>query len=197
MPAESPPRRGPGHALRKTFYGVFYRLPGRWRRRLVRLLKQRYTVGAVTLVRTDGTAAGGTAADTGVDGAAVGTGDRLLLLRQPPGEGWSLPAGLMNRGERPIECAVRELAEETGIRLRPDDLEPAVPNVLVHAAGWIDCVFHARVPPDTPIMVDGAEVYDAAFHPLDALPPLTVPTARLLGHYGIGPYAGYPETRSA
>ena len=28
---------------------------------------------------------------------------------------------------------------------------------------------------------------------LDALPPLTPPTARLLAYYGIGPYVGYPE----
>jgi 8-oxo-dGTP pyrophosphatase MutT (NUDIX family) len=121
--------------------------------------------------------------------------DRLLLLRQPPGTGWSLPAGLMDRGEQPVQTAARELEEESGIRLTTDELEPAVPNAIVHRAGWVDCVFWAIVPPDTAVSVDGAEVYEAAFHPLDALPPLTVPTARLLGHYGIGPYAAYPETR--
>jgi 8-oxo-dGTP pyrophosphatase MutT (NUDIX family) len=165
--------------VRKAFYGAFYRLPGRWRRRLVRLLKQRYTIGAVTLV------------NTGEEGH-----ERLLLLRQPPGDGWSLPAGLMNRGEGPAECAVRELEEETGIRLSVDDLEPAVPNAIVHRGGWVDCVFNARVPADVPIAVDGAEVYEAAFHPVDAMPPLTVATARLLGYYGLGPYAAYPESRS-
>jgi ADP-ribose pyrophosphatase YjhB (NUDIX family) len=175
MPVESAAGRGPVHAARKAFYGAFYRLPGRWRRRLVRLLKQRFTVGAVVLART--------------------TDDRLLLLRQPPGTGWSLPAGLMDRGERPAQTAVRELREESGIRLTTDEIEPAVPNAIVHSAGWVDCVFWATVPPDAALSVDGAEVYEAAFHPLDALPPLTVPTARLLGHYGIGPYAGYPETR--
>jgi 8-oxo-dGTP pyrophosphatase MutT (NUDIX family) len=177
MPADSSARRGARHTLRKLFYSGFYRLPARWRRRLVRLIKQRFTVGAVVLVRTTDP-------------------DRLLLLRQPPGNGWSLPAGLMDRGERPIQCAVRELAEETGIRLTPADLEAAVPNVLVHKGGWIDCVFHARVPPDTAVSVDGAEVYEAVFHSVDALPPLTVPTARLLGNYGLGPYTEYPETRS-
>jgi 8-oxo-dGTP pyrophosphatase MutT (NUDIX family) len=189
MPADSPARRGPGgrargpggrarglaHAARKAFYSAFYRLPGRWRRRLVRLLKQRYTVGSVMLVRTS-------------DG-------KLLLLRQPPGNGWSLPAGLMDRGERPEQAAVRELAEEAGIRLDLSGIEPAVPNAIVHPEGWVDFVFVATVEPDTPVAVDGAEVYEAAFHPVDSLPPLTVPTARLLGHYGLGPYAAYPETR--
>lgn len=164
------------HAVRKAFYAAFYRLPGRWRRRIVRLLKQRFTVGAVVVVRT--------------------TDDKLLLLRQPPGVGWSLPAGLMDRGERPAEAAARELREESGIALEPGDLEPANPNAIVHRAGWIDCVFFATVPPGTETKVDGAEVYEAAFHPIDALPPMTAPTSQLLGHYGIGPYNAYPETRS-
>ncbi len=43
---------------------------------------------------------------------------------------------------------------------------------------------------------DGAEVIEAAWHPLDNLPPLTIATARLLSYYGIGPYADYPEVRS-
>jgi hypothetical protein len=52
-------------------------------------------------------------------------------------------------------------------------------------------VFEASVPASTtPLSVDGAEVLEAAWHPLDALPRLTTPTARLLGRYGIGPMAG-------
>ena len=142
----------------------------------MRLVKQRFTVGAVVVVKT--------------------TDDKLLLLRQPPGTGWSLPAGLMDRGERPVEAAARELFEESGIRLKTEDLEAGNPNAIVHRAGWIDCVFFATVPPGTETKVDGAEVYEAAFHPVDALPPLTVPTSQLLGHYGMGPYDAYPETRS-
>jgi ADP-ribose pyrophosphatase YjhB (NUDIX family) len=175
MSTPTPAGRGPVHDARKAFYRAFYRLPGRWRRRIVRLFKQRFTVGAVVLVRT--------------------TDDKLLLLRQPPGNGWSLPAGLMDRGERPEQTAVRELFEESGIRLRPDEVEPAVPNAIVHGEGWVDCVFTATVAADTPVAVDGAEVFEAAFHPVDALPPITVPTARLLGRYGLGPYSAYPETR--
>jgi ADP-ribose pyrophosphatase YjhB (NUDIX family) len=176
MPADSSPRRGARHALRKAFYQAFYRVPARWRRIAVRSLKPRYIIGAVVLVRNPT--------------------DRLLLLRQPPGNAWSLPGGLMDRRERPPDCAARELAEETGIRMRPTELTPANPNAVVHVRGaWVDCVFEARVPADVVVNVDGAEVFEAAFHAVDSLPPLTVPTARLLGHYGIGPYAQYPETR--
>jgi ADP-ribose pyrophosphatase YjhB (NUDIX family) len=155
-------------------YGVFYRLPSRWRRRLVRLGTAKFVVGAVVLVRT-------------VDGDGP---DRLALLRQPPGRAWSLPAGLLKRGERAEVGAVRELYEETGVRVPVEELTVLQPSAIVHTNGrWIDVVFEARVPADTTFTVDGAEVYEAAWHPVDALPPMTRATARLLAMYGIGPGA--------
>lgn len=159
-------------------YPIFYRLPHRMRMRLVRLVAPTFTVGAVVLVRD-------------ADAAGSGDGERLLLLRQPPGRGWSLPAGLLARGETPVEGALRELAEESGVRLPADQIRAAVPNAVVHHRGrWVDLVFEAAVPAGTtPLRVDGAEVWEAAWHPLDGLPPLTKPTARLLGYYGIGPWA--------
>jgi len=166
--------RGLGHTARVAGYRAFYRLPARWRRRLVRLAKPRFTVGAVVLIRDR-------------DAAEPG---RLLLLRQPPGYGWTLPGGLLDYGEQPAEAALRELAEEAGIHLTPDELTECVPNAVVHTDGrWIDLVFEARVPADVALRVDGAEVYEARFHPVDALPRLTGPTARLLAVFGLGPYA--------
>ena len=50
------------------------------------------------------------------------TGNRVLLIRQyrrAVGETiWEIPAGTMEPGETPIECARRELEEETGYRAR-------------------------------------------------------------------------------
>lgn len=46
---------------------------------------------------------------------------RLLLVRRkyPPHPGlWSLPAGFMEYGESPGECAARETLEETGLRVK-------------------------------------------------------------------------------
>jgi ADP-ribose pyrophosphatase YjhB (NUDIX family) len=152
-----------------TIYPVFYRLPHSTRMWLVRRVAPTYTVGAVILVR-DSDSAG------------------LLLLRQPPGRAWSLPAGLLARRESPLEGAVRELAEESGIVLAPEQLRPAVPNALVHHRGrWVDVVYEATVPAaTTPLRVDGAEVLEAGWHDVAALPELTRQTARLLGVYGIG-----------
>ena len=168
--------------VRALAYRTFYRLPGRWKRRLVRTIQPTYTIGAVAVVRD-------------VNAPPPG---RLLLLRQPPGSGWSLPAGLMDRGERPVECAVRELAEETGVRVPVEAMRAAVPNALVHIDGqWVDMVFETEVEAGDAFEIDAAEVLEAAWHRIDALPPLTVATARLLAHYGIGPYTDYPEVLEA
>jgi 8-oxo-dGTP pyrophosphatase MutT (NUDIX family) len=165
--------------VRLLAYRTFYRLPGRWKRRIVRTIQPTYTIGSVVLVR---------------DPQAT----RILLLRQPPGAGWSLPAGLMDRGETPMQCAARELAEETGIKLPPESLRPATPNALVHTRGqWVDMVFEAEAEPDAEFTIDAAEVIEAAWHRIDSLPPLTVSTSQLLAHYGIGPYRDYPEVLSA
>jgi ADP-ribose pyrophosphatase YjhB (NUDIX family) len=113
------------------------------------------------------------------------------LLRQPPGRAWGLPAGLLKRDEDPAAGAARELHEESGVRLDPEQLEPAVPNAVVHLKGWVDMVYRASVPASsTTLAVDGGEVLEAGWFPLDDLPRLTVPTAVLLGIYGMGPRAG-------
>jgi 8-oxo-dGTP pyrophosphatase MutT (NUDIX family) len=176
-------------SARSLAYRTFYRLPGRWRRRLVRTAVQKYIIGAVVLLYdADTDTANG--ADRDSNGSR-----RLLLIKQPPGFGWNLPAGLMDRGEYPAEAAARELREETGIHLAPEDMTPASPNAIVHTSGrWVDVVFTAQTSAATAtLIVDGGEVIEAGWHRLDALPPLTVPTARVLAHYGIGPYQDYPE----
>jgi ADP-ribose pyrophosphatase YjhB (NUDIX family) len=177
------PTRPLSTRLRRWAFAVFYGLPGSLRRRLVRLIVGKYIVGAVALVR---------------DAEAPAPG-RILLLRQPPGVGWSVPAGLLRRGEPPVAGCARELAEESGLRLELDEFTPAVPNAIVHHEGsWVDVVFTAEVPASrVTLRVDGAEVYEASFHRLDRLPPLTGATARLLSYYGIGPLVDYPEVRSA
>ena len=160
--------------LRGVAYQAFYRLPHPVRRRIVRLVVPKYLVGAVTIIR---------------DAEAPEPG-RLLLLRQPPGRSWGLPAGLLKKGEAPAVGAARELHEESGVVIAPDDLTPAVPNAIVHAKGWVDMMFLGSVPASTtPLVVDGGEVLEAGWFPLDGLPRLTPNTAKVLGVYGMGPHA--------
>jgi ADP-ribose pyrophosphatase YjhB (NUDIX family) len=170
-------RRSPFRTRLLAFgYSVFYTIPPRWRARIVKLLWHKYVLGSVVLI---------------FDSEATGP-KRLLILRQPPGRGWTLPAGLLEKGETPIAGACREVAEETGIHFREEELTPAIPNAVVHTKGrWVDMVFTARVPASkTELSVDGAEVWEAAWHPIDDLPRMSPATARLLGHYGIGPDSG-------
>ena len=162
--------------LRGAAYQAFYRLPLPVRRRVARLVSPKYLVGAVVILR---------------DSEAIEP-ERMLLLRQPPGTGWGLPAGLLKRHERPAIGAARELFEEAGVTVDPDELTPGVPNALVHPNGEIvDTVWFGWVPASaTDTAVDGGEVLEAAWFPVDGLPQLTGPTARLLGVYGFGPHAG-------
>lgn len=46
-----------------------------------------------------------------------------------------------------------------------------MPNAIVHAKGWVDMVFETEVPAsDTKLAVDGAEVFEAAWHPWTTCP---------------------------
>lgn len=44
---------------------------------------------------------------------------RILMQRRADDGEWSLPAGGIDPGERPAEAIVREVEEETGLRVRP------------------------------------------------------------------------------
>jgi 8-oxo-dGTP pyrophosphatase MutT (NUDIX family) len=63
--------------------------------------------------------------------------DRVLLIemhdpaRPDRGWYWFTPGGGRESGESQTECAVRELLEETGLRLDPDDLGPVVHEEVI------------------------------------------------------------------
>ncbi|MEV0349572.1 NUDIX hydrolase [Nonomuraea sp. NPDC050680] len=49
--------------------------------------------------------------------------DRMLLTCvDRAGRGWDIPGGHLEPGESPVDAAVRELAEETGLVLAPEEL---------------------------------------------------------------------------
>lgn len=74
--------------------------PGPLKRLAVRTVAPSYTVGAVCVIEHD---------------------DEFLVLWQPHRRGWSLPGGLLSRGEDPAEAVRREVAEEVGLDIDPGD----------------------------------------------------------------------------
>jgi 8-oxo-dGTP pyrophosphatase MutT (NUDIX family) len=98
---------------------------------------------------------------------------RLLLVRHSYHEPdrWLLPGGGLARGEDPAVTGARELLEETGCRLGGGVWFSA--DLRMMPGGWVNRVElvagQARGEP----RADGREIAEAAFFPLDGLPPTT------------------------
>lgn len=96
---------------------------------------------------------------------------RVLLVRRrydPRAGAWCIPAGFMEAGETPEQCAEREVLEETGLIVQPERLfgvyagfdDPRVRAVLIL---YIGVVTGGELRP-------GDDAIDAQWFALDALP---------------------------
>lgn len=139
--------------LRRTALSTFRRLPRALRIRLVHVIAPSYTVGAICLVECE---------------------RRLLLLRQRHRTGWTLPGGLLDRGESAATAAVREVREETGLRI-----EVGLPLGIVvePQSRRLDVVFHV-VTDDEPPISAGSEAYRAAWLTPEQAGDVDEPTAQ-------------------
>ncbi|WP_158288720.1 NUDIX hydrolase [Ornithinimicrobium flavum] len=95
--------------------------PGPLKRAVVRTVAPSYTVGAVCVIEHDG---------------------EFLVLWQPHRRGWSLPGGLLGRGEDPADAVRREVREEVGLDIDPGD--PVTIRVDPVEQG-VDVVFRVRL----------------------------------------------------
>lgn len=104
----------------------------------------------------------------GVAGVVFDDADRVLLLRhryRPPGIPWGVPGGYTNRGETLEETLMRELDEETGLRI-----EVFSPLQVVSGYQRRMEVFYLARYIGGEIQVDGKEVLEAGFFTRDQLP---------------------------
>ncbi|MDR5682603.1 MAG: NUDIX domain-containing protein [Armatimonadota bacterium] len=103
----------------------------------------------------------------------------LLLVRHtygPEPERWHLPGGHVKRRESTIEAAIREVWEECGVRIRPTGLIGVYYAAREYKHDHL-FLFRAVAVAQEPAWRN-PEVAQAAFFPLDALPPLSGGTAR-------------------
>jgi 8-oxo-dGTP diphosphatase len=123
-----------------------------------------------------------------VGAAAVIRNDQgeILLIRRSDGLGWSLPAGMMEPGERIAECIVREVREETGLEVEPVHLvgiysDPALMHVTypngdqVH---YLSATFRCRITGGS-LCADGDEALEISFFDPENLPETTWPMIRI------------------
>lgn len=107
----------------------------------------------------------------------------LVKRGWPPFEGmWALPGGYVDRGERIRTAAARELAEEAGITVRPEQLV----RVDIFDAPdrdprgrFVSVAYHLEVLPGT-MLTAGDDAVEAAWWPLNALPPLAFDHAEII-----------------
>jgi 8-oxo-dGTP diphosphatase len=119
--------RGP-HAMALR---AFRRMPTWMRVFIVRRIAPAHTVGALCFVEHDG---------------------RVLMLRQRHRRGWTLPGGLVNRGETAVQAVEREVGEETGIAI---NVGQAFATVIEPRVRRVDVLFHVTVDERPEVRVAG------------------------------------------
>ena len=109
--------------------------------------------------------------------AVVLKDDQLLLVRRADNGAWTPVTGIIDPGEQPADAAVREVAEEAGVRVVPERLAGVgVTEVVIYSNGdqsqYLDLTFLMRWTDGDPSPADG-ENTEARWFPLDALPPMS------------------------
>ncbi len=91
---------------------------------------------------------------------AVWHDGKILKVRHSYRRGWSLPGGAVRPGEDPRFAACREVREEVGLNLQPDDL------TLITDKRCGSCQYHVyelRVTERPQIKIDNWEIVEARF----------------------------------
>ncbi|MBB2893302.1 NUDIX domain-containing protein [Flexivirga oryzae] len=141
--------------VRKLALLVFRVSPMRLVWPAVRLISPTFTMGAIALIEYDG---------------------KLLALRQTHRKGVSLPGGMVEKGEHPATAVVREVLEETGIRIDPGDVAATTFETTVR---HIDVIF--RVVCDTePTVHVASEATSYEWLPADQWNDVDNATQRIL-----------------
>jgi len=104
--------------------------------------------------------------------AAVRRGDSILLIKRkfPPMQGaWALPGGFVERGENPIDAAVRELLEETGMHGENPKLISVMGDANRDPRKHIVSIVYEIEVNSEQQPIAGDDAADAKFWPIDSI----------------------------
>jgi 8-oxo-dGTP diphosphatase len=111
----------------------------------------------------------------GVSAVVRDDAGRVLLARRSDNGRWSLPAGVVDPGEQPADALLREVYEETGVRVAIDRVGGVATHPVVYPNGdvceYLNVWFRCRAVGGTPT-VDGDESLAVAWFDPDDLPEL-------------------------
>lgn len=108
--------------------------------------------------------------------AVVVRDDDVLLVRRSDNGEWTPVTGIVDPGELPSDCAIREIWEETAVTAEiVGPVHVSVTPVITHVNGdiaqYLDHTYLCRwVSGDARVNDD--ESVDVAWFPIDALPPM-------------------------
>ena len=117
-------------------------------------------------------------------GVIIRRGDEMLLLRRRNvhGEGtWSSPGGHLDFGEEPAACAIREAAEETGLRVERVSFVGVTNDLFGADRHYVTLWFVADAFTGEAVISAAYEMSELDWFPVDRLPePLFPPLRRVL-----------------
>lgn len=108
--------------------------------------------------------------------AVIRRGDEVLLVQRSDNGAWTPVTGIMEPGEEPASCAVREALEETGVEIRVDRLAAVTSGIEVtHVNGdravYLDHAFACSWVSGEPYVADDESV-DVRWWPVGGLPEM-------------------------
>ncbi|QNK39736.1 bis(5'-nucleosyl)-tetraphosphatase [Caproicibacter fermentans] len=109
-------------------------------------MKQEKSCGAVVFLRTGGEI-------------------RYLLIRHVNGGHWSFPKGHVENGETEAQTALREIREETGLRVALDTDFRRVASYSPSAGVWKDVVYFVAEAGDSRLKTQAEEILEAGWYP--------------------------------
>ncbi|MBB4855102.1 8-oxo-dGTP pyrophosphatase MutT (NUDIX family) [Mycobacteroides chelonae] len=117
----------------------------------------------------------------GVTGVVI-RDEQVLLVKRADNGAWTAVTGIVDPGENPADCAIREVWEEAGVQAMPTRLVWVhVSRPIVHVSGdhaqYLDHVFRMDWVSGSPYPADGENVA-AQWFDIAAMPDMTADMRR-------------------